>query len=165
MDKSTQQIIIEEIQHVLTGAFFNQLSAQYSFHDNTLSNCAYMLDNIFRRLNLSAGTTYTEQATVLITIVAFVTQTFLAYQRNQENKWNETIPLAEISCNFIATAAPAIITYFQHHRAFSNQSNADDRQTTFADGQEIDRYRPPQNISNQNNYPEATLNTARPSPF
>lgn len=164
MDKSTHQIIIEEIQHVLTGVLLNQASSHCDFYNSTIINSAHILDNVFRRLNLRAGTTCTENMVVLITIVALVAQTLLVYQRNQENKWNETTPLAEISCNFVATAAPAIITYFQHHRTSSNQSNTDDRQTTFTEGQEIDRYRPPQNISIQNNYPEATLNAARPSP-
>jgi hypothetical protein len=128
MDKSTHQIIIEEIKDIVTGLILNYASASHGdFYANIIINSTYILNNLTNRLKLRECNACPENMAAAITIVSLAIQALLAYQRNQENKWGETISLEEIGCNFIATTAPAIITYFQHHKASSNQLNTNTR--------------------------------------
>ena len=123
MDKSTQEIIIEEIQDAVTGLILNYASASHGdFYANTIVNSTYILNKLAKTLKLRECNTCQENMVALITIFSLATQSWLASQRNQEGRWNETISLAEMGCNFVAIASPAIITYFQHHRATGAQS-------------------------------------------
>lgn len=128
MDQSIHQIIMEEIQDVFTGLILNYASASHGdFYANTIVNSAYILNRLFKKLKLRGINACPGKiAAASITLFSLAAQAWVANQRNQENRWNETISLAEIGCNFVATAAPAIITFFQHHRASGSQSETSD---------------------------------------
>lgn len=122
MDQSIQEIIMEEIKDIVTGLILNYASASHGdFYANTIVNSTYILNKLAKQLKLRGCNACPKNMTALITILSLVTQSWLASQRNQENRWSETISLAEIGCNFVAIAAPSIITYFQHYRATGAQ--------------------------------------------
>ena len=144
MDKSTHQMFIEEILSIVTGLLCNHLSAPAGFLNNTTITSAYIFFNVFRKLNWNKFNLCSpESIIILITIISHITQVLLAYQRNKENRWNDTPSLPEISLNFLATSAPAIITYFQQYRLSRSQSNNSSRHIL---GQEAETIT--QNVSN-----------------
>lgn len=166
MDKPTYQIFVEEILNIVTGLILHHLSAPSGFFNNTTITSSYMYSNVYRKLNRSKfNMSSPESIITLLIIISHITQVSLAYQRNKDNRWNEAPSLPEIGFNFLATAAPAAITYFQQCRISRDQNHNHPQkgitETKENQGQKIDSINPGQSSNNS----EIRSARALPSPF
>lgn len=120
--KSKYQIIAEEILSIMIGVLFKHTtdssgSPGCTFYGNAMITSLFLYNNLFNKLSSNNFDISNEEyKVILVTLASHATQLFLAYQRAQENRWDEQPSLAETGFNLIAATAPAMITYFQQCR-------------------------------------------------